>query len=238
MTEFPTRSQIKIGILVKVREKNRDRVEEFEGKIKEILTNHDTHPYGIKVELDSGKTGRVIEILDGSVSTIQSNQELPSDEDHKTEFKSTFRLDLNRLEKGDGKKVQNKEVEKEIPVTISAMANSEGGILLIGVDDDGKILGLENDYDLLQNPNDDKFQRMIWQSIQNSIQNMAYVSKLKLSLIQKESKKICLIEIPPSDEPIFLHENNTQESYVRVGPKSEKFGPADFMKYSKTRFKE
>ena len=63
MIELPTRSQIKIGFLVKVREKNRNRIEEFEGKIKKILTKNDTHPYGIKVELDSGKIGRVQKII-------------------------------------------------------------------------------------------------------------------------------------------------------------------------------
>ena len=238
MTKFPTRSQIQIGFLVKIREKNRDRIEEFEGRIKKILTKNDVHPYGIKVELDSGKTGRIIEILNDSQSFMQSDQEFPSNESHKIEFKSTYRLDLQRFKKGDGKKIQSKEVEKEISVTISPMANSEGGILLIGVDDDGKILGLESDYNLLQNPNDDEFQRMIWQSIQNSIQNMTYISKLKLSLIQKNSKKICLVEIPRSTEPIFIHENHTQKSYVRIGSKSEKFTPIDFMKYSKTRFVE
>lgn len=235
MTEFPHRNLLKIGQVVRIREKNRDKIEEFEGKIKEILTNHETHPYGIKVELDNGKTGRVTQILNG-LTTLHTDQNIPSDEDQKTEFKSTFRLDLNRLKKGDGKKTVNKEVEKEIAVTISAMANADGGILFVGVSDSGKVLGLENDYELLQNPNDDKFQRTIWQSIQNYINNMAYVSKLKLSLINKESKKICIIEIPKSDEPIFLHDNHTQESYVRIGPKSEKFSPSDFIKYCKSRF--
>lgn len=235
MTEFPHRNMLKIGQVVRIRERSHDKIEEFEGKIKEILTNHETHPYGIKVELDNGKTGRVIQILNGS-TTLHTDQIISSDEDQKTEFKSTFRLDLNRLEKGDGKKTVNKEVEKEIAVTISAMANADGGILFIGINDAGKVLGLENDYELLQNPNDDKFQRTIWQSIQNYINNMAYVSKLKLSLINKESKKICIIEIPKSDEPIFLHDNHTQESYVRIGPKSEKFNPSDFIKYCKSRF--
>jgi len=164
--------------------------------------------------------------------------DIPKYEDTRNEFKSTYRLDLKRFEKGDGTKTHSKDVEKEIPVTISAMANKEGGTLFIGIDDDGNVLGLENDYELLKNPNDDKFQRMIWQTIKNFIENMVYVSKLEVSLINKESKKMYIIKIPSADEPIFVHDDHTQESYVRIGSRSEKFSPSDFMKYCKTRFKE
>ncbi len=161
---------------------------------------------------------------------------IPKDEDEWNEFKSTFRVDYDRFSKGDGKKVHHKDVEKEIPITVSAMANKEGGTLFVGVDDDGNMLGLENDYDLLKNPNDDKFQRIVWQTIQKYIGNKPYVSKLNISLIEKNLKKICVITIPPADEPIVVHDNNTQESYVRIGPKSEKFAPLEFMKYCKKRF--
>ena len=55
------------------------------------------------------------------------------------------------------------------------MANKEGGELFIGINDDGDVLGLDSDYELIKDSNDDKFQRIIWQSIQNYIGNMAYV---------------------------------------------------------------
>ena len=34
-----------------------------EGKVKRILTSNNSHPHGIKVELDNGKIGRVQNIL-------------------------------------------------------------------------------------------------------------------------------------------------------------------------------
>ncbi|MGH8018188.1 MAG: AlbA family DNA-binding domain-containing protein [Opitutaceae bacterium] len=42
--------------------------------------------------------------------------------------------------------------------TVAAFANSQGGTLLIGVDDAGNILGLEHDYLSLQDGNRDKFE--------------------------------------------------------------------------------
>ena len=34
-----------------------------EGKVKRILTSSQVHPHGIKVELDTGKIGRVQQVL-------------------------------------------------------------------------------------------------------------------------------------------------------------------------------
>lgn len=239
---------LKPGMLVRIEERQQEERIFFEGLIKNILTKSEVHPHGIKVELEDGKIGRVIEILSGvtnegrklvkvigeSIQVIE--EKLPPEEDHKTEFKATFKLDLNRLEKGDGKKIQNNEVEKEISIAVASLANAEGGQIIVGLRDNGEIIGLEKDYELLDNPNDDKFQRIVWQSVQKYLKNMTYISKVRISLQKVNEKKICKIVVPAADEPIFIHDNNSQESYVRIGPKSEKFQPAEFMKYSKKRF--
>ena len=44
-------------------------------------------------------------------------------------------------------------MEKVISKTIAAFVNSEGDTLFIGVDDDGNVVGLENDYQLLKKKN-------------------------------------------------------------------------------------
>lgn len=244
MAENIPRSQLKIGMFVSIDKRYGSSDSSFDGKIAKILTNSEIHPYGILVKLDNGKTGRVKKILDNSISesfTINSNSvqksriSIPETEDQTNEFKSTFRVDLARLEKGDGKLVASKEVEKEISITISAMANSFGGRLFLGISDDVEIIGLSNDYKLLKNCNDDKFERTIWQSIQNYIQNKTFEAKLTISLQKSNDKKVYVIEIPVSDKAIFVHDSN-QESYVRIGSKSEKFLPKDFLDYCKDHF--
>ncbi len=226
----------------------------FEETVKELVDREKDELVEICEKCNFNSKGKVQELRERIVNNFLPVSELdapdktntktipksvlsiPKDEDTWNEFKSTFRVDYDRFSKGDGKKIHHKDVEKEIPITVSAMANKEGGTLFVGVDDDGNMLGLENDYDLLKNPNDDKFQRIVWQTIQKYIGNKPYVSKLNISLIEKNLKKICVITIPPADEPIVVHDNNTQESYVRIGPKSEKFAPLEFMKYCKKRF--
>lgn len=238
---------LKIGQSVRIEERQQGKSIFFEGPIKNILTKVEDHPHGIKVEIENGKVGRVVEILKDDSKGQQivkvigepiqvEDEKLPTDEDHKTELKATFKFDLNRHEKGDGKKTQNSEVEKEISIAVASLANAEGGKIIIGLRDNGEIIGLGKDYEILDNPNDDKFQRIVWQSIQKYLKNMTYISQIKISLQKVNDKKICKITVPAADEPIFVHDNNNQESYVRVGPKSEKFQPAEFMKYSKNRF--
>jgi uncharacterized repeat protein (TIGR03833 family) len=60
MSNTPTRSEIKVGKIVQIVQKQDQRTGDLtEGVVKRILTSSNIHPHGIKVELDSGKVGRV-----------------------------------------------------------------------------------------------------------------------------------------------------------------------------------
>lgn len=69
-------------------------------------------------------------------------------ENEKLEIKSTLRFDIR-----EGN--INKKLEYVVAKTISAFLNSEGGTLIIGVDDDENILGLEKDMQTLSKQNTD-----------------------------------------------------------------------------------
>ena len=64
MSNPPSRNKLKIGLMVQVVQKQDQRTGNLtDGKVKRILTSSSSHPYGIKVELDSGKIGRVQNII-------------------------------------------------------------------------------------------------------------------------------------------------------------------------------
>jgi len=64
MTAVPSRDKIKIGVLVQMVQKQDQRTGNLtEGIVKRILTSSNFHPHGIKVELNSGKIGRVQNII-------------------------------------------------------------------------------------------------------------------------------------------------------------------------------
>jgi uncharacterized repeat protein (TIGR03833 family) len=64
MSNTPTRNEIQVGKIVQIVQKQDQRTGNLtEGVVKRILTSSNMHPHGIKVELDSGKIGRVQNII-------------------------------------------------------------------------------------------------------------------------------------------------------------------------------
>jgi len=64
LNDIPPRNKISIGIMVQIVQKQDQRTGKLtEGKVKRILTSSQVHPHGIKVELDTGKIGRVQQVL-------------------------------------------------------------------------------------------------------------------------------------------------------------------------------
>jgi uncharacterized repeat protein (TIGR03833 family) len=62
--DIPQKNTIKIGFMVKIVQKQDQRTGKLtEGIVRKILTSSNIHPHGIKVELESGKIGRVQSIL-------------------------------------------------------------------------------------------------------------------------------------------------------------------------------
>ena len=63
MNDIPPRNKISIGMMVEIVQKQDQRSGQLtSGTVKRILTSNHIHPHGIKVELDSGKIGRVQKI--------------------------------------------------------------------------------------------------------------------------------------------------------------------------------
>jgi Predicted transcriptional regulator containing an HTH domain and an uncharacterized domain shared with the mammalian protein Schlafen len=70
-------------------------------------------------------------------------QLIENGENEQIEFKSSIRYDYFR-------KTTNRELELVIAKTIVGFMNAKGGKLILGVDDDGNILGLEKDFKTLK----------------------------------------------------------------------------------------
>jgi uncharacterized repeat protein (TIGR03833 family) len=64
MKKIPRRNELRLGQIVQIVEKQNQRTGKLtEGIIIRILTKSYSHPHGIKVKLESGKVGRVKEIV-------------------------------------------------------------------------------------------------------------------------------------------------------------------------------
>ncbi|RLD40755.1 MAG: hypothetical protein DRI86_14680 [Bacteroidetes bacterium] len=169
---------------------------------------------------------------------FQSVVEILSSEDENRylEFKSSLRWDY-RQEK------VNPDLEQVIIKTICAFGNTDGGILLIGVDDDKNILGLENDFKTLKKPNADFFEIHL-RNILHTLMGVRYVSKnIRMNFEEAERGKIvCSIKVFAADEAIFLKTKNKngqliEKFYVRSGNSSQEIKTiSEINEYINSRF--
>src|SRR5262249_42342741 len=81
-------------------------------------------------------------------------------ETSRVEFKASLRFDFKE------QKV-NKELTKVVVKTIAGFMNSEGGTLLIGVADNGDVVGLERDIETLSKKLTDGFELALRTAIAN-----------------------------------------------------------------------
>lgn len=154
-----------------------------------------------------------------------------TDEGQMLEYKSSARWDYNKNEK-------NEFLINGVIKTIAAFLNSSGGKLIIGVDDKGKVLGLENDYSTVKKKNRDGYFLFLTNIISTRI-GKVFNQYIQIDFCKEDDKEICIIEIKPSKQPAFVtEENNRKTFYVRTGNSTRHFDGQDLLEYIKSHWKE
>lgn len=144
------------------------------------------------------------------------------------EFKSTLRFDLHKGE-------VNKKLEHVIAKTVGAFLNSDGGCLIIGVDDNQNILGLEADIQMLPKKNIDGFELHLIEIIKKYI-GAELSSHIKITFPVIEGIQICVIKISKSGRPVFIEFEGKEEFFIRVGCSSQPLSREKQSQYEKTRW--
>jgi type I restriction enzyme R subunit len=138
------------------------------------------------------------------------------------EFKSSLRY--NRRE---GKK-KDKVIEHEVVKTVCAFLNSRfGGHLLIGVDDDGNVLGTEDD----GFENDDKLLRHLVNILRRDI-GRVFVPQCDMRAVQVEEKSVVWVHVKPSlFGPAWCGSGDDKIFYVREGASSPRYNDEEALQY-------
>ena len=145
------------------------------------------------------------------------------------EFKSSFRWDFNE------NKI-NRSLELAVLKTIAGYMNSEGGTLLIGVNDDGEILGIENDYTTFKKPNRDGFEQAIITAIATKIGTDA-CRLIKLIFHSIHNKCVCRIIVSSSNRPIYIKEGADEKFYLRTGATTRRLNVKEAVDHINTHWK-
>ena len=181
-----------------------------------------------------------VELLTHLKNNLKTNQENKSDgapieeiisrgEDEKLEFKTSFRWDIHQ------NKV-NKNLERAAMKTIVAFLNSNGGKLIVGVDDLGNVVGLDRDYESLPKPNMDGFQNH-FTNVFHTMIGPEFRQFIELSFYKVSDKDCCLIRVASSDRPVYLKDVEHEDFYIRTGNGTTSLRLSEAASYIDSRWK-
>jgi hypothetical protein len=142
------------------------------------------------------------------------------------EFKSSTRWDYRAGS-------INKTLESVIVKSTAAMLNAKGGALLIGVDDKGVPIGLQQDYGTLSTrPNRDGYEQLLINLFSASFGKDVSAS-LSISFQEIDGPDVCIVKIPRSSKPVYVADGNREKLYVRVGNTTQELNTKESVAYVK-----
>lgn len=146
-------------------------------------------------------------------------------EHEKLEFKSTLRTNLFTSE-------QDKKMELSALKSLVAFMNSEGGTLLIGVDNEGNISGIEKD----KFENTDRFNVHLTNLVKEKI-GKEYLPYMSFQVVPFENKNIMKIECNKSGKPVFLKNDGKEHFFIRVNAASAEVTGSKLLEYIENKFR-
>jgi len=167
-----------------------------------------------------------------SVTAVSIEDIINEGESNELEFKSSIRWNYHT-------ETIDKKLETVILKSISAFTNGDGGTLIIGVDDEGEVLGLERDYTSLGGTKDE-FELHLRNLINQSFNKTFATSGLTIKFIPINEKEICRIDILKGTKPLYLevvdNGQKIDKFYVRSGNTSQELGVKEISEYINSRF--
>ncbi len=137
------------------------------------------------------------------------------------EFKQTFSKNI-RTNKRD------KEIQKSTLKNIVGFLNADGGILLVGVSDNGEVTGVGDDYF----KSDDNY-LLNFKNLLNSKIGAEFYPLIDFNLHNVLGKKVLKIICKASADPCFYED---KEFYVRTNPATDRLEGKKQMEYIRKRF--
>ncbi len=180
-----------------------------------------------RIHISLNSNLRYIEQLSGEL-TKDVRKLISHGESSTLEFKSTFRWDIKQSK-------FNKQLVFVILKTIAGFMNNSGGTLLIGVDDDGKIIGLEKDYQNLKKKDRDGFEQSIFTAISTNL-GTDLSNYVHVIFHSKDNNDICRLIIMPAPRPVFVKQEGSTKFYIRTGVSTRELNIEEATKFIDNRW--
>jgi hypothetical protein len=174
-----------------------------------------------------------LESLIPAETTISSGSHLPEliaqGESDKLEFKASLRWGIP-----DGGVV--KGLEKVVLKTIAGFLNGKGGTLLMGVADNGTILGLDGDYGSSDKIADRDGFELHLRGLISAAMGEAVHPFITVTFHAIDGQDICQVVIDPADHPVYLQDEGKAVFFLRTGNATNAIPVDEVVKYYAKRW--
>lgn len=163
-------------------------------------------------------------------SPLQVPELISAGESQQLEFKSSLLWDYHQSK-------PNPELYLPVLKTLAAFMNTRGGMLLIGVDDSGSVLGLEPDLKIVKKQNIDGFE-ITFNGAFNKMVGVQYRQYVELSFPEIDGKQICVATARSAAHPVYLDHNGQEVFYIRAGNATQSLTISQAAQYIQSHFEE
>lgn len=174
-----------------------------------------------------------VQILDGTrnLDPVTLQRLIWQGENELVEFKSSLRYNLYS---------GNRDVKLEqiIAQEICGFANTRGGFLILGIDNDGNALGLENDYKTLgkERQNEDGYRLAVTDIITSFLDRPP--EGLRIQFEDYSDKRVCVISVVKNREPLYCIIDQKAEIFIRLDNSARKLDARQILQYVKGNFEK
>jgi len=172
-------------------------------------------------ELRDGKRNSFTEFDEATLVAL-----IEAGEGDSLEFKSTLRWNLF-ADRSD------KSIENSCLKTVAGYLNTGGGVLLVGVDDEGKIIGLGKDHFKTE----DKL-LLHWVNLVKSYLGAEFIPYMRSIIKSIGDQRVLVVECLPSTKPTFFKRDNTESFFVRMSNTTQALKASESVAYIGEHFSE
>jgi CheY-like chemotaxis protein len=131
--------------------------------------------------------------------------------------------------------VTQTDIQHLVGKSVVAMANTDGGHVVIGQADDGVVLGLKEDFKRLKNSNQDGFTLRVVEYCDNALNTRWEVLGLRLHWIRANGLDVAVIQVPKHDKVVALIKDRIEHIYIRRETRTDLLQGLNLINWSERR---
>ena len=196
------------------------QIEEAMGKVVNRSADRAESPFAGQTEDTEAVAARIEMLIEAGESKV-------------VEFKSTGRKNLHTGAK-------DAAMEWSVVKTIAGFMNAHGGTLIVGVDDDGNTVGLEEDYPLLRKADRDGWELWLTDTLSNTLGKVV-ASEAEVSFADLNGRDVARIEVGPASKPVFAmppRGDKREQFLVRINNSTQELVGQEALDYQHKRWPE